>query len=398
MKTLIIGGGAVGSIMARSLARDRSSQVVVGTNDVKKAVKFMSGKYPRIKIKKLDAFKREEIKRACVGMDLVANASLPTFNLPIMEAALAARSNYQDLCSEIKDLRHPEQLRLNKKFKEKGLNALINTGVSPGITNMVVCDAVDKLDAGEKKVKIRLLEEQKANELIFAWSPVVTLDEVTSPPLVFHSGKFGLTRPFANIEEYEFPAPYGKRNTASIYGDEISTLPLYLEISDIDYKSTGTDIDFAKALYRLGLFDKKPRKLGGRKIVPQDFFASIAPPVPTPAKMMELMKNGTIENAILIMIVEVEGKQQKKPIKIKTTITLPDLKEIARRFPGATYISYPTGIAAAAFARIVPKIKKHGVYPTETLNSYLRKEIMVDLEGTGIVIDQEFSGAAVRTR
>ncbi|MBI4037308.1 saccharopine dehydrogenase NADP-binding domain-containing protein [Candidatus Daviesbacteria bacterium] len=389
MKVFVVGAGAVASVLTKYLSKDRAiEEICCGSIDLEAAKEFID--HQKVHLVKLDAKNPQEIAQKAQGFDLIINASLPNFNEQVMEAALKVGANYQDLCSHLLDLKHAEQLKFHTKFQQAKLVGLINTGASPGITNLLAKDAAAKLDT-VSDIKIRLVEEQKSSELIFAWSPIVTLDEITSPPLIYQNGQFQLTKPFADKEEYEFATPFDKQQTVSVYGDEISTLPLYIKVSNINYKSSGTDIDLAKALYRLGLFNKKPVSVDGEKVIPVDFFAKIAPPPPTPKEMVKLVEDGIVENATLVTVVDVGGSIGGKKIRIKNTVLFPDIKEVTHKFPGATYISYPAGIAAFAFSKIIAKITTPGVFPPEALSSDLRKEVLIELETQGIKIQEEFT-------
>jgi saccharopine dehydrogenase (NAD+, L-lysine-forming) len=391
MTILIIGAGAVASVMTRYLIKDRGiAKVICASKDIKRAKQFINHKERKIKLIFLDASRIGEIIKAAKGADLIINASLPAFNENIMMAALKVGANYQDLASRLLDLKTVEQLKFHSRFKKAKLVGFINTGVAPGITNLLARQAADKLDE-VRAIRFRLLEEQKASELIFAWSAETILDELTAPPLVYENGKFIFTKPFGGQEEYQFPSPFGKRQMFSIYGDEVATIPHYIKVRRVDFKSSGTDIEFAKALYRLGLFNKKSISFDGRQIIPVKFFSKLAPRVPSPEEMRGMIKRGVIENAIFAAVVEVEGKQAERKITIKASAIFPDLKEISKKFFGATYISYPTGTAAYAFAKVIPKIKTYGVFPAEALRADLRKEVLLELESRGIVINESYS-------
>jgi saccharopine dehydrogenase-like NADP-dependent oxidoreductase len=389
MKILLIGAGAVGSVISKYLYKDDEvAEVICASNNMNRAKEFISDG-GKIKLVELNASNIDEIVDKARGVDLIINASLPRFNENILEAALRVGAHYQDLASELADLKTAEQLKFAEKFKKAGLTALINTGVAPGITNLLAREAADKLNEIEA-IHFRCVEEQKASEFIFAWSAETTLDDLTMPPLVYRDGKFILTKPFGDSEEYEFPEPFGKRRVFSIYGDEVATVPLFIKVKTVDFKSSGSDIEFSKALSRLGLFSKEPIEFNGRRIIPIDFFKQIAPKVPSPQKMKQMIDEGIIENAIFALFVEVTGKEYNQNIRIKMSAIFPDLKEITKIFPGATYISYPTGTAAYAFSKIVPKIKTAGVFPPEALSDDMRKEVMLNLEQNGIVISQQF--------
>ena len=394
MKILIVGSGAVASVISKHLAKDPGvTEIICGSKDLERAKEFIDTSCGKIKLVKLDAAEIDEVAKTAKGADLIINASLPRFNENILEAALKAHANYQDLASELADLKTAEQLKFNERFQKERLVGLINTGVAPGIDNLLAKEGADKLDEVET-INIRLVEEQQTSEFIFSWSAETALDVLTALPLLYKNNEFVLSKPFGEVEEYEFLQPFGKRHIFTIYGDEVATLPFYIKTKNVDYKSSGTDIEFSKALYRLGLLDKTPIELNGEKIVPLEFFKRIAPKVPTPKEMVKFVKDGVIENAFFALVVEIIGKENGRKIKIKNSAVFPDLKEITAKFPGATYVSYPTGTAAFVFSKAIPKIKNYGVFPPEALDEDIRKDILVELESKGIVISEQFLSAS----
>ncbi len=377
MRIVLVGAGATASVIAALLCREKTvSAIICATNNLQRAKKFIS-EHRKLSLRQVDASKLSEMEQIAKGADLLINASLPEFNTTIMEAALKTGANYQDLCSWLEDYKTAEQLQFHERFKKAGLVAVINTGASPGITNLLAREAADQLDK-VKDIKIRLLEEQCANEFIFSWSPAVTIDEFTSNPLVYRKGRFTFEQPFSKPRDYTFPI-YGKRHAFTIYGDEVATLPLYIKAENVDYKAAGEDIEFARILYRLGLFSDKPVDVKGAKVKPADLFMKIAPKVPTPQQMVKLVKKGVIQEAALAFVVELTGWKNGKQKKIKKEICFPNLKEITKRLPGATYISYPTGLGVTAFALTIPQIKTPGVYPPEGLDKNTRAQVLSTL-------------------
>ncbi|MBW2964425.1 saccharopine dehydrogenase NADP-binding domain-containing protein [Candidatus Woesearchaeota archaeon] len=393
MKVLIIGAGAVGSVISKVLAKDRKvSQVICGTNDVRRSKEFLDLKNGKIRLMKLDASDVKQVSAAAKGCDIIINSSLPDFNLKIMDAALKVGADYQDLCSLLKDLRNAEQLKYDARFRKAGLVGLINAGVAPGITNLLAREIYDKMDS-VSDIRIRLVEDQKGSELVFAWSPEVTLDTISAPPLTYRNGRFSFLAPFGDTEEYEFPQPVGKKYTVNLYGDEIATIPKYLNVRNVSMKSSGTDIDFSKALSKLGMFRKTPVTINGKKISPLEFFSKFAPKVPTPKEMSALLENGVIEDAMFLSAVDGFGTQSGKKVRIRYVVRYPDLKKLPKAFRGSTYISYPTGVAAASFFKTIPKIEQKGVFPPEALDSSARKHVLLELESAGIEVEETFSKA-----
>lgn len=390
MKVLLIGSGAVASVISKLLISDETiTQITCGTNDLESAKEFIPTS-DKLRLTEINASKKEDIEKIGEGVDIVINASLPDFNEVIMEAALSVGINYLDLCSHLKDGKTAEQLKFQKRFEDKKLRAIINAGISPGVTNLLVAEAADKLDEVEE-VKIRTIEEQKASELIFSWSPKVLLDELTANPLVYRDGKFDFLKPFAETDEYEFPEPFSNRKVVTIYGDEVATIPFFIKLKNIDYKATGTDVDFGKALSRLGLFSNEPINIDGVKVIPLQFFQKIAPSVPTPKEMIRLLAEGVIEEAYFAALTDIVGLEDGKRVRIRNLAIFPEIKKVQEIFPGATYISYPTGLAAYAFLKSFDLIKDYGVFPPEALERHIRKKVLLELENQGIVIEEEFS-------
>ena len=374
MKILLIGSGAVGSVLARLLCRDRSVvSVTVATHEVSSARRVLAA-HPKLHVRAVDASSVKDIVRVAKGKDLVINAALPDFNRQTMRAALTVGANYQDLCSQLKDCKNPEQLKFDAEFRRKGLVGLINTGISPGVTNLLVREAADTFDS-VNEVKIRIFQEQEADEMQFSWSPAVTLDELTSTPLVYRSGRYSLVKPFADREPYDFGDGIGTADVVTTYGDEVATVPRFLHIRFMDYKSGGNEIEDAERLYRRKAFDARRVRVQGKRVR-----------VPSSDEMKRLIRDGSVKDARLVMAVEVRGKKDGSPSVVKSVVRCPTLKEIMRLCPGATYVAYPTAVSAAAFSRIIHEIDEPGVRPPETLEKPLRAKVIQRLRQGGIRI------------
>ena len=398
MKLLIIGAGAVGSVVAKKLAEFKDiSKIIVGTNDIDRGKEFLGKKSSKIILVKLDASNTENIILNAKGVNLIINLSLPDFNIPIMKAALKVGANYQDTCSRLKNYKVAEQLKLHEQFKKAGLVALINTGVAPGITNLLARDAADKMDSVES-IKFRLLEDMDSDKLLFSWSPIVALDELTSPTLQYKNGKFIFVKSFSGIEEYNFRRNMGIKKVMNVYGDEVSTIPLYIKTKNVEFKCGGKEIDIFKFLFELGIMNKHKVSVNSIKISPLALFLSLCTDVPTPKEMNTLYKEGFIKNAVFASSIEVIGYQRDAKILIKKTAIYPDLKTIFKKMKGSSYIAYPTGIAVASFARIIPQLTKKGVYPPEVLDSSMRKHILIELNKEGVFFDEEYSQVSKKIR
>jgi len=387
---LVVGAGAVGSVIVKFLSREkRIEKIICSDKNPKRARRFIDFSDSKLSFKKIDASDENQIAKASKDVDLIINAALPHFNTTIMKSALRSGANYQDMCSHLDKSKKPEQLKFDNRFKKENLIGLINTGISPGITNILAMNNANKLD-DVYSIKIRTLLDPNAIEPIFAMSPEITLEGSTSPPLVYRNGKFKFIKPFEEAEYYKFPEPLNRRFVFSVYGDEIATLPYYIKTKDVDFKSGGVDVEASKLFYDMGLLSDRAIKIGKESFVPLEFFSKKLPTVPHPDKMIELMHKGIVEDALVSLVVELNGEKFDKKVSIKSSIIFPTLKEIAKILPGATYISYPTGLSAFSFSKIIPLIEEYGVFPPEALNSDLRNRVLLELVSNGIRIRNDF--------
>src|SRR6266436_5650215 len=182
MRIFVSGAGATGSLLAQLLER-QGHTVWCGDRDPERARRFL-GKRSTIAVTEVNARNLRGIVKAAKGCQLIVNSSASVFNEIVLRAALRLRAYYVDLSSHL--TRHPfkaEQFRYAKKFEEKNRVALINAGVAPGLTNLLVKRAAGLLDEVEA-VHIRLYESSESEDPISQWSPEVSFDEAVSHPRV----------------------------------------------------------------------------------------------------------------------------------------------------------------------------------------------------------------------
>ena len=157
MKILVVGAGAQGAPAASILAKDEDISKVrladINLNLVNRVIEKIGSE--KIEPLLMDAENIEELASAAEGMDAIINLTQPRFNLNIMEAALRSGANYTDTAAgpnlELApvDLMLNEQFALDEKFKYADLTALISTGGTPGVSDVLaryLCDKLDKVD------------------------------------------------------------------------------------------------------------------------------------------------------------------------------------------------------------------------------------------------------------
>src|SRR4029078_11840874 len=167
MRIFILGTGATGSLLAQLLVR-QGHQVACGDRNPDRARRFLGRKYT-IPIRPVNARYLWSIDKAAKSSHLVVNAGPAFLNKIVLRAALRLRAHYVDMAShQSNNAFHAEQLRFHKQFQAKNRVAVINAGVAPGLTNLMVARSaalLDKLD----NVQVRLYENTGSREPVSRW-------------------------------------------------------------------------------------------------------------------------------------------------------------------------------------------------------------------------------------
>jgi len=371
MRIFVLGVGGTGSLLAKLLVR-QGHTVWCGDRDVKRAQRFL-GKKSEIEVFEVNARNIWSIIRAGRGCYLLVNASPAVFNEIILRAALRLRAHYLDLNSRLtRNHFKAEQLRYHKRFVAKNRIAVINAGVAPGLTNLLVKRGAELLDTVEA-VQIRLYESTESASPVSTWSPEVAFDEAVSKPIYYRHSRFHKGKRFGDPEKFRFPAPIGEATVYLAAQDEVATLPYFVSMKDFDVKIGGNDFDRLRRWYRQGKLTKS------RGLVLKRF-----PKTLSPKGVQKLFRKKILENARFAAAVLVRGMKAGQPMMIRWDAGFLSLFQILRRGIHSTPISYATAHLAALFVRHMPR--DAGVYPPETLPGEVRREIIADARSRDIRI------------
>jgi hypothetical protein len=296
----------------------------------------------------------------------------------VLRAALRLRSHYLDLSSHLtRNPFKPEQFRYAKKFEEKNRAAVINAGVAPGLTNLLVKRAADMLDEVHS-VHIRLYESSESEDPISQWSPEVSFDEAVSHPRIYRGGKFQLGKRFSEVEKFRFPEPIGTVRVVLAAQDEVATLPHFVPMRDLDVKIGGNEIDRLRRWHKQGKLSKSRGM--ARQRFPQTY---------SPRKIAKLIRQGILQNARFAAAVLVRGvkhgKKTDQYLLIRSDCTFPTLYQIRQQGRFTTPIAYATAHVAALFVKFFPR-ELAGVFGPETLPPEIQRAILSGIRNDSIRI------------
>ncbi|MFY9073290.1 saccharopine dehydrogenase C-terminal domain-containing protein [Aliarcobacter butzleri] len=408
MKIVFFGVGAVCSVIARllyDLSKKSSNDEIkflFVVRDIKKAKShFFKNTEVLNNSEFLEIKNFEEIftnynnyTKYLEKSTIFINTSIPDYNLSIMKLALVFKTNYADLASDIyndnviSSLQFKQQ-SLNQEFEKNSLFALINLGISPGITNFLIGERIYSLsnlpyETKVSKIEINLLEEIQSKQLIFSWSPKVAIEEISYSPLFFKKNKLKKIEPFSKSKTYKFPYFKNFVELYPVFQEEIISLKQsFKDVENIKMFVGGNEIELMKNLYQLNLLSNKYcYGYKDSEISINSIIKDVIPKMKSPEIIEDYIKNKTIKYAefcaIADIYLEISYPQNSKKIKNVESIGISFNKYtnlIKTNYSGSTYISYPTGIGAGILIfytllnQIFNDIK--GVLVTEKLPSIL---------------------------
>jgi saccharopine dehydrogenase (NAD+, L-lysine forming) len=300
------------------------------------------------------------------GAVLLVNAATPVFNAPILELAIRIGAHSLDLASDMYEEETGRtltfaQYRHHDALSERGIAAMINFGISPGITNFLIGEHIHHLRAtGRKDLRIEsidlyLLEDIDADAVIFSWAPTIALEELSQQPYQLRFGRMQRLHPFDGARVYDFPHELKPVRQYPLYQEELLSLHrAFPEIPNIGVYTGGSEVELVKALYQLNLLSRDSIAEGSGLTV-EEVVRAVLPGMKKPRRIEEYLRNGTIRRAHFCAAAEIRTSESVRNER-QTLVETVGLSYLRYRglldtpYAGATYISYPTAVGAAILA------------------------------------------------
>jgi len=131
MKTIVLGCGLVGGLIAKDLAKDKDFQVTVADIDEKKLDELTKG--TDIRGIKVDLSSSETTRKIVADQDIVIGAVPGFLGFNMLRSVIEAGKNIVDISFMAEDT-----LSLDELAKKKGVTAVVDMGVAPGMSHMIV--------------------------------------------------------------------------------------------------------------------------------------------------------------------------------------------------------------------------------------------------------------------
>jgi saccharopine dehydrogenase (NAD+, L-lysine-forming) len=295
-RIMIIGAGGVATVAAHKAAQlsDIFKEIMVASRTLSKceAIKDdIRKRYARgIQTAQVDADNVPELVALITRFqpDLVLNLALPYQDLHIMDACLETGVNYIDTANyEPLDEAHFEyswQWSYQKRFKEKGIMAVLGSGFDPGVTNVFTAyaqkhlfDEINYLDILDCNAG------SHGHAFATNFNPEINIREVTQTVRHWEEGKWIETPPIIEEGSTHFTFHYpiaGDKESYLLYHEELESLVLNIKgIKRARFWMTFSEnyLTHLKVLQNVGMTRIDEVDYEGCKVVPIKFLKALLP-------------------------------------------------------------------------------------------------------------------------
>lgn len=347
-KIVVLGGGLVGGVMARDLSSDSSLKVTVVDRD-EGVLANLKSRMP-IETRKGDLSDLKLVGELASSHDFVVGAAPGFMGFKVLKTVLEAGRN----CVDISFM--PEAATdLDKLAKDKGLTAVVDCGVAPGMSNLLTAKIEGELDTMEHGLIMvggLPVTRRFPWEYAAVFSPIDVIEEYTRIARYKEHGQIVEREALSDAEYVNLP---GVGTMQSFNTDGLRSLLFTIKCPNLKEKTLRWPghIDKIRVLRETGFFSQEPIDVGGHKIRPLDLTAKLMFP-------MWKLKEG--EEELTVMRVEGSGHKNGKKKRIVW-----DLLDKTNPKTRETSMARTTGFPATSMARymLAGKLNKPGVHPPE---------------------------------
>ncbi|WP_292656110.1 saccharopine dehydrogenase family protein [Nitratifractor sp.] len=356
-KTLIIGAGGVGNVVAFKSAMNAETfgEITLASRTKEKCdaiaenVKEKTG--VTIKTARVDANHKDEVIDLIrkTEADIVINVALPYQDLTIMDACVATGADYLDTANyehpDTAKFEYKEQWARDKAFREAGIMGLLGSGFDPGVTNVFVAYA--KKHYFDTIKTIDILDCNAGDHgYPFAtnFNPEINIREVNSKGRYWEKGEWKETEPMEIKMVWDYPEVGPKESYLLYHEEEESLVKNIPGLERIRFWMTFGEsyLTHLKVLDNVGLTRIDPIEVDGCRVIPLHVLKAL---LPDPATLGSRTKGKT--NIGVVVHGLKDGKER--------TVYIYQVKDHQECYAEVMSqgVSYTTGVPAMIGAKLM---------------------------------------------
>ena len=345
-RIIVLGCGMVGRVMAADLAKDFDVTAV----DVSRANLDRLGDAP-VQTLIVDLADGGVVRNLVRDFDLVIGAVPGFMGFQTLRTVIEAGRNAVDISFFPEDA-----LALDVPARANGVTAVVDCGVAPGMSNMILGYHAARMKVRSFKCFVGGLPFKRDYPFEYKapFSPADVIEEYIRPARYVENGHVVVRPALSDTEFLDFPEV---GTLEAFNSDGLRSLLKTMSVPNMIEKTLRYPghVDYIKALRDSGFFGQEDIDVRGRKVKPIDVTSAVL------FKQWHLREE---DDEFTIMRILVEGDEQGRPRTY--AYNLFDRKD---RRTGFSSMARTTGFPATAVARLVlaGTFAKKGVCPPETV-------------------------------
>ena len=352
-KVIVLGGGMVGSAMAIDMAKKHH---VLLTDINSEPLKKAKEKCNSLNILELDVNEEETLKETIQNFDLVISAVPGFLGFKTLKNIIEAKMNVVDISF------FPENsLELDELAKEKGVTAIVDCGVAPGMDNVILGYYNEKYKLTDFECLVGGLPKVKKWPFCYKapFSPIDVIEEYTRPARYIENGQLVTREPLTDCDFVEFEnvgtlESFNSDGLRSI----IYTMPHIPNMKEKTLRYPG-HVEYIRVLKESGFFDDDTINVNGVEVSKIDF---------TSKMLFKEWKLGEKEEELTVMRVSLKGLNEKG----ENVEIVYDLHDEFCNDTNTSSMARTTGYTATAAANLFLEglFLETGVFPPELVGKH----------------------------
>lgn len=297
---IVLGAGMVGSAMAADLSKKYA--VTIADLNIQR-LEHIKEKHQSIAVLQLDVCNKTKLQSVLATFDFVVCAVPGFLGFETIKTVIETGKNVVDISF------FPENaLELDALAKAKGVTAIVDCGVAPGMHNIILGYHNEKLKLTDFETLVGGLPKVKKWPFNYKapFSPIDVIEEYTRPARFVENGNIVIREALTDCELVEFD----KVGTLESFNSDglrsiLFTMPHIQNMKEKTLRYPG-HVEYVKVLKDSGFFSEKKIMLNGIEISPLDFTSKI---------LFDEWKLGETEEELTVMRVTLKGENENGEIE-----------------------------------------------------------------------------------